>query len=181
MDASSLTHHAGICLSCPPDVELSGDVASSRLVRDDVGLLFVVLGRRGGLATRRGGRELDDDLARRLFGTVRLARIKAALGEQGGDDARRQTDGNEYSAARRGVFDEILTDSDDNGILVFGVLSSLRLASGGHFTQANRLVVSVCLARDIWRISWLVSYRPLAHFRHKWRAFGARTTWGWVQ
>ena len=82
----------------PPDVESSGDVVSSRLVRDDVGLLFVVrwrvgivgLGRRG-LATRRGSRELDGDLARRFRG--RLDLINAALGEQGGDDAHRQTDG----------------------------------------------------------------------------------------
>ena len=89
-----------VVLSCPPDVELSGDVVSSRLVRDDVGLLFVVrwrvgivgLGRRG-LATRRGSRELDGDLARRFRGRVRLDLINAALGEQGGDDAHRQTDG----------------------------------------------------------------------------------------
>ena len=62
---------------------------SSRLVRDDVGLLFVVrwrvgivgLGRRG-LATRRGSRELDGDLARRFRGRVRLDLINAALGDQ---------------------------------------------------------------------------------------------------
>ena len=64
-------------------------------------------------------------------------------------------------------------------MLVFGVLSSLRLGSGGHLTQVNRVVVYVnCLARNLtgklasvftlalseaaWRESALTGPRPRA-------------------